>query len=120
MSIKKSRHRKNKRELNPLYTYIKQTERNRRMEYERFLEYESEELQIPKDVIAGQPIIRMAGNHSMVFSGAYSMEEYTSGQIKLVTKKQSVLVQGEQLSIQYFRRDEVKIVGNIQNLSFIR
>jgi len=117
---RKSQHKKNKKELAPLYTYIKQTERSRKMTYERFLEYESEELQIPKDVLAGQPLIRMSGNHSMILTGTYQMEEYTKEQIKLAVKKQAVLIQGEQLTIQYFRKEEVKIVGNIQNLSFIR
>lgn len=118
MSKYKSQHKRNKKELTPLYTYIKRTERNRRMEYERFLEFESEELQIPKELLAGQPSIRMSGNHSLVFAGNYQIEEYTINQIKLGLKKQSLLVQGEDLTISYFRKDEVKIVGNIQNLSF--
>ena len=49
-----SEHKKHKKELHPLYDYIRQTEKKRKSEYENFLETTSENLNIPKDVIAGQ------------------------------------------------------------------
>ena len=115
-----SRHKKNKKDLAPLYTYIKQTDRNRKREYEHFLEYESERWDIPKEVLAGQPRIRMSGNHSMNFSGEYTLEEYSAEKIVLRTKRKSLVLAGEKLSIRYFRKDEIKIVGNIQTISFCR
>lgn len=114
------RHKKNKKELAPLYVYMKQTERNRKKEYEHFLEYESEQLGIPGEVIAGQPVIRMEGNHSIHLCGEYSMEEYGTERIVLHTKRKSVEIAGERLSIRFFRKDEIKIIGNIQTISFCR
>lgn len=115
-----SRHKKNKKDLAPLYTYIKQTNRNRKREYEHFLEYESERLDIPKEVIAGQPRIQMSGNHSMIFSGEYTLEEYSTEKIVLHTKRKSLMIEGEKLFVRYFRKDEIKIIGNIQTISFCR
>ena len=120
MSKTSSKHKKNKKELNPFYTYLKETERKRRKEYERFLEHGSESLGIPMDVIAGQPLIRMEGNHSMILLGMYKIGEYTQNQIILQVKQRNVVVYGESLQIQYFRKEEIKLTGNILNISFCR
>ena len=114
-----SRHKKNKKELNPLYSYIRQTEKKRRSDYDKFLEAASEHLSIPKDVIAGQPLISMTGNRCIRISNYQAIEEYSTEQIKIQLKKKSVCILGEQLMMEYFRKDEVKIVGNILNISFI-
>ncbi len=120
MQKKSSRHKKNKKELSPLYTYIKQTDRKRKQEQERFLEFESEKLGIPGEVFAGQPLIRMAGNHSMNFSGEYTLEEYSTERIVLRTRQKAVAIAGNKLSVRFFRKDEIKIIGNIQTISFYR
>jgi len=116
----KSGHKKNKKELSPLYAYITQTEKRRQKEYEHFLEHECENLSIPKEVLSGQPFIRMYGTNSMCLVGAYTIEIYRTDCIVLQIKKRKLTVEGEQLSIPYFRTDEIKIVGNILNISFGR
>lgn len=115
-----SKHKINKKELNPLYDYIRQTEKKRKNEYEKFLETTSENLMIPKDVIAGQPIISMIGNHGMRISNYRAIEEYSTEQVKLLLHKKTIIIQGEHLMIEYSRKDEIKIVGNIFNISFVR
>ena len=115
-----SKHKRNKKELNPLYVYIKETEKNRQKEYEKFLEHASESLSIPKDVIAGQAVISMMGNHSIRISNYRNIEEYSAESIKLSLGKKSLLISGSHLFIEYFRKDEIKIVGNILNISFHR
>lgn len=114
------KHKRNKKELTPLYAYIRQTERKRKKEYESFLEYESERLDIPEEVLAGQPTLRMIGNHSMIISGNYTIEEYSTESICLKTLKKKIHLSGEHLAIRYFRKDEIKIVGNIQTVSFFK
>lgn len=116
---KTSKHKQNKKELQPLYLYIRQTEKNRRKEYEQFLESASEHLSIPKDVLAGQAIISMTGNHNLRVVNYRGVETYTTEEIKLSLGKKSLLVQGTQLTIEYFRKDEIKIIGNILDISFV-
>lgn len=115
-----SKHNIHKKELQPLYTYIKETEKSRIKEYEHFLEYTSETLSIPKDVVAGQALISMTGNHGIRISNYRGVEEYSTEHVKLALGKKSLLICGSHLLIEYFRKDEIKIVGNISTISFVR
>ena len=115
---KNSKHKQNKKELNPLYLYIKETEKGRKKEYEKFLEQASESLSIPKDVIAGQPIISMTGNHSIRVCNYLSVAEYTTECISLSLGKKNMLICGNRLLIESLRKEEILIVGNILNISF--
>lgn len=113
-----SKHKRNKKELNPLYSYIKVTEKGRKKEYEQFLEHASESLSIPKDVIAGQPMIQLNGNHSIRVVNYRSVEEYTTELIRLSLGKKHMEICGKQLLIESLRKEEIIIVGNILNISF--
>ena len=113
-----SKHKKNKKELAPLHKYIKETEKNRRKDYEHFLERASEHLSIPKDVIAGQAMISMTGNHNLRVVNYRSIETYSTELVKLSLGRKSLVINGSRLIIEYFRKDEIKIVGNILNISF--
>lgn len=113
-----SKHKKHKKELIPFYTYIKETEKNRKKEYEKFLEYASENLSIPKDVIAGQPMIYLTGNHSIRVCNYRSVAEYSTEYIRLIVGKKNLEICGNHLLIDSLRKDEIIIVGNILNISF--
>ncbi len=113
-----SKHKKHKQELQPLYVYMKETEKNRRKDYEQFLEHASEHLSIPQDIIAGQAMISLTGNHNLRVCNYRAIEEYSTEQIKLSLGKKNLVVTGSNLLIEYFRKDEIKIVGNISNVSF--
>ena len=113
-------HKKHKKELQPLYVYIKETEKNRQKDYEQFLEYASEKLSIPKDVIAGQSVISMTGNHCIRVSNYRAIEEYSTENVKLLLGKKSLIINGSHLLIEILRKEEIKIVGNILNISFTK
>ena len=115
-----SKHKTNKKELKPLYTYLKETDKKRRKEYEYFLEHTSECLSIPKDIIAGQAMIHMTGNHGIRVCNYRGIEEYSTETVKLSLGKKSLLINGSHLFIEYFRKDEIKINGTILNISFVR
>ena len=114
-----SKHKKHKKELTPLYSYIKETERKRKKEYECFWEHSSGCLSIPKDVLAGQAMISLTGNHGIRVTNYRVIEEYSTENIKLSLGKKSLIISGSHLLIEYFRKDEIKIVGNILNISFV-
>jgi sporulation protein YqfC len=116
--IKPSIHKHNKKELNPLYSYIKETEKGRKKEYEKFLEHISETLSIPKDVVSGQPIISLTGNHCIRVCNYHSVAEYTTEYIRLLLEKKSMEISGKRLVIESLRKEEIIIVGNIMNISF--
>ena len=115
-----SKHKKHKKELKPLYLYMKETEKSRRKEYDYFLERTSETLSIPKDVLTGHAMISLIGNHGIRVSNYRGVEEYSTETVKLSLGKKSLLICGTHLLIEYFRKDEIKIVGNISNVSFVR
>ena len=114
-----SKHKKNKKELNPFYTYIKETEKKRKKEYEKFLEHFSEGLSIPKDVLAGQPTISMTGNHSIRVCNYRSVSEYSTECICLLLGRKSLKIEGSKLLIETLRKEEIIIVGNIITISFV-
>ena len=113
-----SKHKSNKKELNPFYSYIKETEKCRKKDYEKFLEKASESLAIPKDVIAGQPMISLTGNHSIRVCNYRSVAEYTTEFIRLSFGKKNMEILGSHLLIESLRKEEIIIVGNISNISF--
>lgn len=120
MKQKKTFHKRNKKELSPLYRYLKETQRERRQEYESFLEYQSKKLQIPTEVLGGESIIKIEGTRQMILCGDYSIREYLPEQIVLQVKKRTVTVMGRHLTMEYLRNDEVKVAGQIQNIAFQR
>lgn len=91
----KPKHKRNKKELKPLYRYLKHTERKRRAEYESFAEQLSEGTQMTGDIIAGLPLVTMAGNHSIRISNYQSILEYSTEQIRISTKKCPVIITGK-------------------------
>ena len=113
-----SKHKHNKKELNPLYLYIKETEKGRRKEHEKFLEQASESLCIPKDVIAGQSMIHITGNHKIRVCNYRSVAEYSTECIRLSLGKKYIVISGNKLLIESLRKEEILIVGNILNISF--
>lgn len=113
-----SKHKYNKKELNPLYLYIKETEKFRKKEYEKFLEATSRSLSIPQDVIAGMPMIDLIGNHRIRVCNYHSITEYSTESIRLCLGKKNMLIYGNRLLIESLRKEEIIIVGNIMNISF--
>jgi len=113
-----SKHKHNKKELNPLFSYIKETEKGRKKEYEKFLEKVSETFSVPKDVFAGQPMIYLTGNHRIRVSNYHSVAEYSTEYISLSLGKKKLEIIGKQLLIESLRKEEIIIEGNILNISF--
>lgn len=118
MKQEKPKHKRNKKELKPLYRYINATERKRKTDYRSFTEQLSEGTHMTGDMIAGQPMLSMMGNHSITISNYQSILEYSTEQIRISTKKYPVTITGEKLCIRYSMKDEIKIAGNIFAVSY--
>ena len=72
------RHKHNKKELHPLYSYINEVQTKRKKEYEKFIEHTSDIFSIPQDVLTGQAIISMFGNHMIRICNYQLVEEYST------------------------------------------
>lgn len=101
-----------------MYRYLNYSERQRKEVYDSFTERLSENMQFTGDIIAGQPLISMSGNHSVKIINYQSILEYSTTKIRISTKKCQICILGDNLCIQYFMRDEIKIVGNIVGISY--
>lgn len=118
MKQKKPRHKRNKKELAPLYRYLNYSEKQRKQIYESFTERLSENMQFTGDIIAGQPLISLVGNHCIKIINYQSILEYSTTKIRISTKQCQICICGDKLCIQYFVRDEIKIVGRIDAISY--
>lgn len=113
------RQKKHRKELHPLYIYLKETEKKRKKDYEKFLEHTCERISVPKGVLTGQAEVHMLGNHCVRVCNYRYIELYSEESIKLSLGKKSLNIIGTHLLIEYFRKDEIKIIGNIVTVSFV-
>lgn len=118
MRQEKSRHKRNKKELAPYYRYLRYTEKQRKAVYDSFSERLSQGLNMTGDVLAGQAILSMMGNHGIRIENYQSILEYSETRVRIATKKKPICIEGRQLCIQYFTKDEIQIVGQIEQVKW--
>lgn len=73
----------------------------------------SDALQIPKDLALQESIVTMMGTCELVIENYKKLEEYDCFHMKLRTHCGSLLIEGKNLKIVYYRPDELKISGQI-------
>ena len=77
----------------------------------------SEQLGIPDDVLEGATIVNHYGN-CLIVENFRSLIEFTPERIKIMGKKQRVLVHGYGLMIKRFTKEDCKIMGQIEQVEF--
>lgn len=118
MRKEKPKHKHNKKELKPLYTRIEQEERQRKETYRSFFEKLSDAMQMTGDVLAGQAMVSLGGNHTVMISNYHAILEYSPNKIRISTYQAPVTILGTELCIQYLYQDEIKIIGNIDSVTY--
>lgn len=108
------RKRKRYREL---YRDLKRTEKQERKEYTDFFERLTEAISLTDD-ITGEMLCYLAGRHCMLVRNFTSVTEYSANRIRLKNKQYEICVEGEYLRLQYFLPEELRIVGNIIDVSY--
>ncbi len=100
-----------------LYLQVKRAEKKEKKEYATFFERLTDFVSLPPDV-AGEMLLYCSGRHCMIVRNFTSVTEYTSGRIRLKTKKYELCVDGSSLRLAYFLPEELRIVGNIAGVSY--
>lgn len=83
-----------------------------------YLEAISDAIALPPDVLAGAPILYIQGRTSLLLENYKKILEYTSSNIQIQTQLYSVSIEGDDLSISYYTKDEMKVNGIFRSISF--
>lgn len=75
-------------------------------------------LQLPKDVLTGAAIISMLGNTELVIENFNKIIKFESKTIILQCNKNQLYIGGNNLTIEYYTDEEIKITGYIAELKF--
>lgn len=77
-----------------------------------------ESLELPRDIMYGAVIITAMGRNQVLVENYKGIIEYTREKIRLQTKNCQVTVQGQQLVVEYYTNEEMKITGCIQGILY--
>ena len=115
----KSEHNKYKDKTNKeLYDSNKQREKERKAERITYLEIISQNLMLPPDVIAGAPIITINGRNSISVENHKRIIEYNSDKIRISTKINCLCIEGKNLKISFYTKEELKGLGTIHRVYY--
>lgn len=76
-------------------------------------------LMLPKDVCLGAIKVSLTGNREAWVENYRGLLEYTQQKILLQGKNCQVCFEGNQLSIDYYTNEDMKISGYIQNVQYL-
>lgn len=73
---------------------------------------------IPKDVGLGVPTITMRGKSEIIIESYRGIIEYHNDRIRVLTKVGQLLVVGNNMNIDYYENDEMRISGTIISVEY--
>ncbi len=79
----------------------------------------AESLKLPKDMVLGASILTMTGSHELWVENYKGIIEYTPQSIILQAKTGQISICGCGLVIDYYTNEDMKIIGNIQCVSYL-
>lgn len=83
-----------------------------------YLEAISEALSLPEEILAGTPVLNIHGRNSLLLENYKKVLEYTDTQICIQTKLYYVNISGNDLRIQYYTKDEMRVDGVFKSIIF--
>ncbi len=78
-----------------------------------------ESLRLPKDTMLGAAIVTITGNREAFIENYKGIIEYTKQSIVLQGKNCRICFEGEQLSIDYYTNEDMKISGSIEAVRYV-
>lgn len=115
----KSNHEKYKKKyFRSFYNKIKKKEKHEEKERETYLNILSSTLNIPSDILSGAPIITIIGRNEISIENYRRIIEYTNKNIKVLTSIGNILIEGKDIKISYFGKDEMKIAGKFELIKY--
>ena len=73
-------------------------------------------LELPLDVVAGEPSCYMLGNRLLFFRNSRGISDFSNGQLRIRGNRCDVLVTGRELAISSYHKDEIIISGIVEHL----
>ena len=73
-------------------------------------------LELPRDLFLGVPIFTMNGEGELLIENHKGILKYSLTEIEVSSKSFPILITGENLSIDYYTADTLKICGKINQI----
>lgn len=78
----------------------------------------AESLKLPRDAVLGETLLTAIGKNTLRVENYRSILIYSDTSIKLQAKRYKLSISGRNLRIRYYDKDEMEIVGQIQDVKF--
>ena len=75
-------------------------------------------LNLPKDVLLGQPVVSIVGFREIYIENYRYIQKFKTNEIKIRTKHGSIHFYGQQISIDFYTKEEIKISGYIEHIDY--
>jgi sporulation protein YqfC len=79
----------------------------------------SNNLRIPKDILAGASLMHITGQYELYIENYKNIIEYNEQCVKLQGKTCKIYITGKNLHIDYFNNEDMKISGRIKNIEYV-
>lgn len=113
------RHGENQRKKRKMIARAeKEEQRKRQAERLSYLETISDTISIPKEIMSGATMLSIYGRNSLLLENYRKILEYSDTVIRIQTKQYYVNVFGNDLRIQYYTKEEMKINGVFLRIEF--
>ena len=73
---------------------------------------------LPKDILLGFSILTAIGHKEIWIENYKGIIEYTEEQVSIQGKNGRIIISGKNLSIDYYSNEDMKIVGNINQIQY--
>lgn len=78
----------------------------------------STSLRLPQDVVKGETLLTFIGKSAVQIENYRSILLYTNTSIRIQAKRYQLCILGKNLCIRYYDKDEMKITGRIESITF--
>ena len=85
---------------------------------ERFQETVASSLELPGDLVFAEPVLTMIGQREICIENYRGILSYSQTSLQILTRKGKVTIKGENLTVLYYRGEEMKVGGEIAGILF--
>ena len=82
-------------------------------------EYLVEQMELPKDIFLGMPLLSMEGNRTLCIVNHRGIIKYCQEVIGIATQSYHIRIVGRSLSIRKYSADLIEISGYMQEITFL-
>ena len=76
------------------------------------------QMKLPKDLVLGDAIVSITGRRELTIENYGGILEYQAHVIRLSLKQGQILIYGNQLNIDYYTNEDMKISGRIDKIEY--